>query len=141
MKALSRRSGPLLFLTELLISILVLATAAALCVSLFSSARMERQKSASLNLAVGLAQNAAEAFKAQGDALTSLLSGTESNGSVYNLGYDAKGLPCAIENAAYVLRLAVEIENGLANGNISVFDDAGDELYNLSVSALAEVSP
>lgn len=141
MKALSRRSGPLLFLTELLISILVLGAAAALCVSLFSSARMERQKSASLNRAIGLAQNAAEAFKAQGDALTSLLSGTASNGSVFNLGYDGKGLPCDVENAAYVLHLDVVIENGLAKGDIWVFDDSGDELYNLSVSALAEVSP
>ncbi len=141
MKALSRRSGPLLFLTELLISILVLALAAAFCVSLFSSAHMERQKSASLNLAVGLAQNAAETFKSKGDSLCVLLSGSQASDSVYNLFYDNKGVPCDINSAVYVLRLDVSKENGLAQGDISVFNAAGNELYSLSVCALQEVSP
>ena len=141
MKALSRRSGPLLFLTELLISILVLAVAAAFCVGLFSSAHMERQKSASLNLAVSLAQNAAETFKSQGDTLSGLVSDFKADDSVLNLGYDNNGVPCDINSAAYVLRLDVSSKNGLAQGDISVFNAAGDELYSLSVCALQEVSP
>ncbi|HWS29596.1 MAG TPA: hypothetical protein VN512_05705 [Clostridia bacterium] len=141
MKALSRRSGPLLFLTELLVSILVLAAAAVLCVSLFAHARSLRQKSASLDRAVVLAENAAEAFKAQGNALEVLLSGAEAGDSSYSLGYDEKGLPCDLKNASYVLRLGISKENGLAEGDISVFDGAGDELYSLNAAALAEVSP
>lgn len=137
MKTLPRRSGSFLFLTELLISILVLAIAAALCAGLFADARALRQKSAALTKAVALAENAAEALKGRSGELAKLLGVTAQTG-VFRLGYDARGAACDLENAAYVLQLSLAEENGLKSAAIEVFDTAGETLYALSAQALSE---
>lgn len=126
--ALPRKNGTLLFLTELLVAILVLAAAAALCVGLFAAARAQRGQSAALTRAVALAENAAEAFKAQG----------ADEGVFY---YDAAGMPCEGENAAYVLTLRAEHETGLSTAAIEVADAAGAPLYALSTAALNGGAP
>ncbi|MCE5234467.1 MAG: hypothetical protein LLF87_00245 [Eubacteriales bacterium] len=144
MKTLPRRNGSFLFLTELLISILVLAAAAALCAGLFADARALRQKSAALTKAVALAENAAEAFKGRNGELAKLLSlpeGETARIGAYSLGYDARGAACKTENAAYVLRLSLAEENDLKTADIEVLGAAGETLYALTAQALDAQAP
>ena len=144
MRTLPRRNGSLLFLTELLISILVLAVAAAFCVKLFADARVMRQKSAALTQAVVLAQNAAEAFKGKTGAIETFF-GTEGgeapSDGVYSMPYDAKGVTCEKDQATYVLTLCASEQNGLYVADISVCDAGGGELFTLRAAVLREDAP
>ena len=144
MKTLPRRNGSLLFLTELLISILVLAVAAAFCVKLFADAREMRQKSAAITQAAVLAQNAAEVFKEKDGALEAFFgikSGEVPMDGVYSMSYDAQGIACEKEQAAYVLMLCAAEQNGLSVADISVHDAGGEALFALRAAALREDAP
>lgn len=140
MRTLPRRNGSLLFLTELLISILVLAVAAAFCVKLFADARVMRQKSAALTQAVVLAQNAAEAFKGK-TTFFGTEGGEAPSDGVYSMPYDAQGVTCEKDRATYVLTLCASEQNGLYVADISVCDAGGGELFTLRAAVLREDAP
>ncbi len=142
MKPLSRRSGSMLFLTELLVSLLILAVTAAVCVGLFSSARAMRQKSAALTKAVALAENAAEAFcgRRLNDFL-SLPEGETAENTRFTLYYDASGNKTEPSSAAYCLHIFVKDENGMSAAEIKVNSPRGEELFSLRAEALEEARP
>ena len=142
MKVLSRRSGSMLFLTELLVSLLILAVTAAVCTGLFSSAHTMRQKSASLTKAVALAQNAAEAFCGRRlDDFLSLPEGETAENGRFTLYYDARGNETEPSYAAYLLHISVASGNGMSAAEFAVNNPGGEELFSLHAEALEEEKP
>ena len=124
------------FLEELLVNCLLIALAAAICVSILAHGNMTGKRSAALSMAVAEAQNVAESVKAaKGDlqALGTLLDVGEAEG-VYILRYDAdwQRLPDSA-NAVYELRAVIDIdEKNMLQAEISVTDKEG-MIYTLRV--------
>lgn len=108
-----------LFLIELIIAIAFFAVASAICVQLFVKAYLISARSSDISVASGIAQNEAEAFKADSGAYIDSL-----NRSGERLLYDARGnrLEAASgEEAAYYLICDVEEEDGLHAAVIAVY--------------------
>lgn len=115
----SGRSKTTLFLIELIVAVGVFSLCAAVCLSLFASAKRMTAESAALNSAALSAQSAAECFKAEsGDlARCAAILGAETaeNGTVLRVYYDERWQAAGASRAAYVLTLSAQPAYGEAD--------------------------
>ncbi len=114
----SGRSKTTLFLIELIVAVGVFSLCAAVCLSLFASAKRMTTESTALNGAALSAQSAAECFKAEsGDlARCAAVLGAEmdENGAALRIYYDEQWRITGAAEAAYVLTLSARPSAGAA---------------------------
>ena len=113
----SGRSKTTLFLIELIVAVGVFSLCAAVCLSLFASAKRMTAESTALNGAALSAQSAAECFKAEsGDlARCAAVLGAEmdENGAALRIYYDEQWRITGAAEAAYVLTLSARPSSDL----------------------------
>ena len=120
-----------LFLMELLIAMLVFTFTAAICMRIFVYAKLTADSAGDLSAAVTNVQNAAECYKAyKGDLdLITQALGQDSDTSGGYIEYNID------ENL--ILKLTPDAENPKNKCGISVTSADGEEIYSITVSALA----
>ncbi len=128
---MNERSGLPLLLTELTVMLLVFALCAAVCLSLFASARETSQTSGELGAAALWAQSAAEVWSASGGDVTAAAAalGADENGSGFTLALSRDWQPAA--DGEYTLTLAAD---GV-DAYICVADTDG-EIFSLPAKAV-----
>ena len=111
-----------IFLAELMIDVLFFTIAAAICLTIFAKAYTMSRESREKNQALIAAQQGAESFKAGGEeGLVKTLGAVKEEDGSYAVYYDAKWNPAAGPGeAAYILRVRVEREDGMATAEVSV---------------------
>ncbi len=136
------RSKSGLFLMELIIVILFFSISAAICMKVFSTAKIKSDYSRDISSASFVAQSCADSFKAyNGDALkiSSAMNGKESKDGVV-VYFDSDW--CATDSKSkskYVLTLKIKDENAYkTTGKIKVERKSGDTLTELEVVSAHE---
>lgn len=130
----TRGSRTSLFLMELLLVLLFFSIASAVCVRVFTAAKLKSEASANLTAATFAAQSAAESWKSVDgnlEATAKSLSGKASQNRLL-VAYDAQWKPCNKNAAEFVLTL--DKEGSL--GRIAVTGKDEKEIYTLSVRCL-----
>jgi len=131
------RSKAPLVLMEQLIMVLVFAIAAALCLRMFVSSGKLSQRYADTDMAVQVAQTAAERIKHEKgvylDRYDVAFYG-QTHGQLTALPYDENWQP-TVENAAYYVYITCSQPTPyLAQAHISVCTLAGEELFDMPVA-------
>lgn len=122
-------------LTELALMLLVFALCAAVCLSLFASARKTAAESAALGRAAAVTQSAAEVFRACGGNAeqTAATLGAQPAGGDYVLTLGADWTAADGEDAVYTLTLTPADDH---TARIAVASAEG-ELFSLETEAVA----
>lgn len=138
-----RRDKTPLLLLEQMVTLLVFAVAAAICLQVFVAARLQSQDIAQKDRAAGLCQNTAEALRATGgDVATALaqVSGVEAGqreGFGYFVPYDDNWEAMAYEgqplNSTYTLQVRTPDSGvaGLGTAEIQVYRWQRGEMASL----------
>lgn len=129
----SSKSG--LFLMELIIAIAFFACSSAVCIQLFAKAHQLSAKSANTNMAVHIAQSAAESFKSTGasaERMSALLE-SDISGDVFVIHYD-ENWNRQPEAGRFTMTVRMESADDMAVADITVTDSRADgvALYQLS---------
>jgi hypothetical protein len=122
-----------LFLMELLIAILVFTFTAAICMRIFTFAKLTADSAGELSVAVTSVQNAAECYKAyHGDLeLVKQELGQELVSSDGYIEYNV--------NDNLILKITPDAETPKIKCSISVHTIDGEEIYAVNVGAVTEV--
>lgn len=137
MKIKSAGLGPTLI--ELIIAVLLLSVASAICVKIFAGAKLISDSGADLSRASVEAQSAAECFKASGgdaEKTASLLGGTY-NGKGFSVLYD--GDWNVSSQGDFILTGIVSEEDGLKLCKITVADAKG-EIFGITAASHGEAA-
>lgn len=124
-----RASKSALFLMELLIAILVFALTAAICMRIFTFAKLTADSAGDLSIAVTNVQNAAECYKAYHGDL---------NLTAQALGYDGVMADGYFEYTItdnLTLKLISNTDSSVNECDIIVYTESGDEVYSIVVNA------
>lgn len=136
MQKLTSHSKTGLFLTEMILSLLILSLAGAACIQVFASAYQSRLKARELNHIQELTTTVGEILEGSGGDTRTILrllpDGTEEN-NVLKYYYDSSWQACAPAEACYQMHLTLSVGSGEKAGNLSFYDAAENELYQLSV--------
>lgn len=136
MRKLTSHSKTGLFLMEMILSLLILSLASAACIQIFGAAYKNRAKARELNHIQELTLTVGEILEGcdgkAGTILALLPEGTTENG-ILKYYYDTNWQSCTAADAVYQMHLS-PTDNALKKGgNLSFYDAAGNELYNLSL--------
>ncbi|MCQ2522601.1 MAG: hypothetical protein MJ105_09530 [Lachnospiraceae bacterium] len=126
-----------LFLTELLLSILLLIVIIAVCLQIFASADRTSEKSQELVQAVRLASDGAEVFYQGEDSASFAEVFTKIEDGLYLSNYNADFIKTASGDTTYIMRLEVQEKEGLKQAVISV-SKADAMIYELIVEKLCQ---
>ncbi len=141
MKPNAKAPQSVLFLIELMISFLVFAVTAAVCVRIFAGAHQISRQSEELSQAVVFAQNAAESLKSsRGDLekAAGLLGGGTFSEDRLALCYDAEWALTDEANAVYRLILTRSAPvDGYMDAEAAVLRDGG-QIYQITFRVLEE---
>ncbi len=138
------RSKSGLFLMELIIVILFFSISAAICMRIFSTAKIKSDFSRDISNASVKAQNCAEAYKAYDANFKKIASVTEGNINknklivYYDLNWEATN---SKDNAKYVLTLENKRDSNIKEtGKIYVEKIDGGSLFELTVKTARQKS-
>ena len=127
---MKERSKSLMLLLEITVMILIFAFCAAVCLSLFASARRISKEADEATSAAMWAQSTAEVYKSAGGDLqrTAALIGATASGDTLELGLDADW---QVGGSVYTLRLTGD--HGAAVITVS---DVDGEFFSMDVKAV-----
>lgn len=143
MKNRKRVGSPLLFLLELVFSILFFSLASAVCVGLFAQAHERSREARELNLAVNTVSTAAELITAS-DGMTRLQSLMEAEYTDLTCTADGNTLLAAVpldENfrpaepcsGVYTLTVSAALEGQMLRAQVEVTGPSGESVYGQTV--------
>lgn len=124
---------------EIIFSILIFAVAVTISVQLFAYAATVRNRSFDIQMAVIMAQNAAEIFKATGEGEEIQIPGghfinMEGEPGQLVLFFDRNWEHTSIIYSRYIMTVEMDLNRVPARSNISVTDRiTGEELHSLEV--------
>lgn len=132
-----RRSGSVIYITELLMSLMIFALCASVCASIFVVSRQYSARSGELSQAVVVTQSCAEAFKKYPDKeeLAKVLRG-DVQGEDCVIYYDKDWTCTNTLNAVYIARITPRKASGLRAARVTASRLDGGQVYSLDVSAL-----
>ena len=121
-----------LFLTELILTILIFALSMGICGSIFVKAYEAATNSSDLSNAVFMAENAAEAFHLDDNprSLSDYLGGIVTDRDGIIAYYDGQWQTTEAENAIYTLNLSISDEGIIKTADITI-NRGGTEIYSL----------
>lgn len=126
-----------LFLIEMLIIILFLAIASALCVQVFVASHGRSLGARELSMAESLAGGAADLIRGSDDGSVPDFSVYYPEGTLTEDGariyYDADWKPCGRAHSAYCMEIGLTEEEDERVGDIRVLGAAQEEIYSLQV--------
>ncbi len=139
MKNRKRVGSPLLFLLELVFSILFFSLASAVCVGLFAQSHERSREARELNLAVNTVSSAAELVTAS-DGLAQLQSLMEAeytdlactadeNTLVAVAALDGDFCPGSPGSGVYTLTVSVVLEGQMLHSELEVTGQSGESVY------------
>ncbi len=139
MKNRKRVGSPLLFLSELVFSILFFSLASAVCVGLFAQSHERSREARELNLAVNTVSSAAELVTAS-DGLAQLQSLMEAefpdvvciadeNTLVALAMLDENFCPAEPSSQAYSLTVSAVLEGQMLHSELEVTGQGGESVY------------
>lgn len=135
------RSKSSLFLMELIIVIMFFSLSAAICMKVFSSAKVKTDLSRNMTNASFAAESLAECYKANkldGTDLSKIYPyATEYNG-IYTVYYDADWTMSEEFKGAYRATLVEHEEDYYTQAKIVVYDAKGSELFSMDCAASPE---
>ncbi len=143
MKNRKRVGSPLLFLLELVLSILFFSLASAVCVGLFAQAHERSREARELNLAVNTVSSAAELVTAS-DGLTRLQTLLEAEYTDLSCTVDGHTLlaaapldeqfrPGSPGSGVYTLNVSAALEGQMLRAQVEVTGPGGERIYGQTV--------
>jgi len=129
-----------LFLGEIVLSLLIFALSAAVCVGLLFRAYHISGASGELNQAVFYAQSAAETFKAQPELakMTELLGGSLDSDTCY-VYYDGNWQPAQKQEAVFTQSVSLHEEAGVQYADIRMLKGSA-VIFQLTAASAGEGS-
>lgn len=144
MKNRNRAGSPLLFLLELVFSILFFSLASAVCVGLFAQAHELSREAKELNLAVNTVSSAAELVTASDglDRLETLMEeefpGAVCSGDETTLlavaGLDGEFAPADPADGKYTLTVQAVLEERMLLAELEVTGQDGESVYRQTIA-------